>query len=192
LVTFSYFYITVVTTYFTCAVSAAVWAKLDGHPTSVAHGLRIVLRRFRRISHFAVLAIFFTPLSVIAQRKKLPRGIIDVLGSSLSLHTAQMAPAILNGEQSVFETIRTSVNTLGKLWKEGLLIKIGMWSLALLLTSVSFLPKLIQHYWLHGPSAHWVGWLTTTVLVLSFWVATKVLGAVFVTVLYHQASQNKN
>lgn len=191
LVTFSYFYTTVVTTYFVCAVSATVMHKLDDEPTTPLHGLEEVGRHFWRVTHFAVLAIFFTPLAIIVQWRKLPRGIVGVLGSSVSLHTAQMAPAILHNKKSVSDTIRSSIDTLGSLWKEGLVIKVGTWSLAILLTSISFLPKVIEHYWFSGSTAHWVGWLATTLLAVSFWVLTKVLGAVYVTALYHRALHAK-
>lgn len=188
LVTFSYFYISLVTTYFICAVSAAVTHKLDDKPTTLFHGLKEVGRHFLRVTHFAILSIFFTPLAIIVQRHKLPRGIIGVLGSAIGLHTAQMAPAILHSKKSVAGTMRDSIDTLGVLWKEGLVIKIFTWSLAILLTSVGFLPKLIEHYWFDGNTAHLVGWLATTLLAVSFWVLTKVFSAVFVSVLYYRAS----
>jgi hypothetical protein len=191
LVTFSYFYTTVVTTYFICAVSATVMHKLDDEPTTLLQGLQEVGRHFWRVTHFALLAVFFTPLAVIVQRRKLPRGIVGVLGSAISLHTAQMAPAILHNKKSVSDTIRASVDTLGSLWKEGLLIKVGTWGLAILLTTIGFLPKLIEHYWFSGSTARWVGWLATTLLAVSFWVLTKVLGAVYITALYHRALHKK-
>jgi hypothetical protein len=191
LVTFSYFYTTVVTTYFICAVSATVMHKLDDEPTTLLQGLQEVGRHFWRVTHFALLAVFFTPLAVIVQHRKLPRGIVGVLGSAISLHTAQMAPAILHNKKSVSDTIRASVDTLGSLWKEGLLIKAGTWGLAILLTTIGFLPKLIEHYWFSGSTARWVGWLATTLLAVSFWVLTKVLGAVYITTLYHRALHKK-
>jgi uncharacterized membrane protein YqaE (UPF0057 family) len=187
LVTFSYFYTTVVTTYFVCAVSATVLHKLDDQPTNLFHGLKEVGRHFLRVTHFAVLSIFFMPLAVIVQWRKLPRGFISVIGSALSLHTAQMAPAILHSHKSVSNTILDSIDTLGVLWKEGLIIKLATWTLAIFLTSLGFLPKIIEHYWFSSSTARWVGWLATTLLAISFWVLTKVLGAVFVSVLYHRA-----
>lgn len=187
LVTFSYFYTTLVTTYFVCAVSATVMHKLDDQPTTPLLGLRQVGRHFLRVTHFALLAIFFTPLAIIVQWRKLPRGFISVIGSAFSLHTAQMAPAILNSHKSISATVRDSIDTLGILWKEGLVIKALTWGLALLLTSVSFLPKLIENYWFDGSTAHWVGWVATTILAISFWVLTKVLGAVYISALYHRA-----
>ena len=103
-----------------------------------------------------------------------------------------MAPAILHSQKSVSATVLDSIDTLGKLWKEGLIIKISTWGLALLLTSIGFLPKLVERLWFSGSTAHWVGWLATTLLAVSFWVVTKVLGAVYISALYHRALKNKN
>lgn len=188
--TFSYFYTTLVTTYFVCAVSATVMHKLDNHPTTLMQGLKEVGQHFLRVTHFAFVAIFFTPLAIIVQWRKLPRGFIGVIGSALSLHTAQMAPAILNSRKSLSDTIRDSIDTLGVLWKEGLVIKLWTWGLAVILTSIGFLPNLIEHHWLKGSAAHWIGWLAATLLAVSFWVLTKVLGAVYVSALYHRAMRH--
>lgn len=191
IVTFYYFYTAVVTSFFTCATSAAVWAKLEGHPTTFLHGLGVVTRHFLRVVHFAILSIFYIPLGFIAQRKKLFRRPIDVIGSSFTLHTANMAPAIINERTGVGATIRTSINTLGKAWKEGALIKAGIWAMLLVLIAISFIPKIIQHYWFNNGTNHWLSWLITGVLLAFSFVISKVLGAVFMTVLYHKAKTQK-
>jgi hypothetical protein len=191
IVTFYYFYTAVVTSFFTCATSAAVWAKLEGHPTTFLHGLAVVGRHFLRVVHFAVLSIFYVPLGFVAQRKKILRKPVDVIGSSFTLHTANMAPAIINEKTGVGATIRTSINTLGKAWKEGALIKAGIWAMLLILIAVSFIPKLIQHHWFNSGSSHWLSWLITGMLLAFSFVITKVLGAVFMTVLYHKAQTQK-
>lgn len=190
-VTFYYFYTAVVTSFFTCATSAAVWAKLEGHPTTFLHGLAVVGRHFLRVVHFAVLSIFYVPLGFVAQRKKLFHRPVDVIGSSFTLHTANMAPAIINERSGVGATIRTSINTLGKAWKEGALIKAGTWAMLLLLIAISFIPKLIQHHWFNNGTSHWLSWSITGVLLAFSFVTTKVLGAVFMTVLYHKAQTQK-
>ncbi len=187
LVTFSFFYAAFVTAYFICAMSAGVLAKLDAQPTSPLYGLRVVLKNFWKITKFALAAIFFLPLAVIAQRSKLPKGIIGVLGSSFSLNMAQLAPAILTEDRSVFETIRVSIDTLGQAWRESLVLRIGLYVALLALTSISFLPKLIQHYWFRGESAHLIGWFVTAVLGVVSYIMLRVIATVFTTTLYHRA-----
>jgi hypothetical protein len=191
IVTFYYFYTAVITSFFTCATSAAVWAKLEGHPTTFLHGLGVVTRHFLRVVHFAVLSIFYIPLGFVAQRKKLFHKPVDVIGSSFTLHTANMAPAIISERAGVGATIRTSIDTLGKAWKEGALIKAGIWTMLLVLIAISFVPKLIQHYWYNNGTSHWLSWSITGVLLAFSFVITKVLGAVFMTVLYHKAQTQK-
>ena len=189
IVTFYYFYAAVVTSFFTVATAAAVIAKLEGRPTTFLHGIMVVARHFIRVVHFALLSIFFVPLGIIAQRRKLPKGLVGVVGSSATLHTANLAPAILSEKRGVGATIRTAINTMGGAWREGLLIKIGMWSSLLVLGAISFLPKLIQHYWFDKTTSHWIGWFASTVLLVTFFVATKVIGGVLLTVLYHQTQK---
>lgn len=190
LVTFSYFYTSFITVYFTCAVSAAVAAKLEGHPTTFFHGLNMVWHKFGRISRFALLSIFFVPLAIIAQRKKLPKGAAWVIGSSLSIHSAQLAPSILHQHTGVGATIRNSIDTLGKAWHEGLIFKVVTYLILIGLSSLTFLPRLIERYWFYGTSAHWAGWLAGALLFTTFWVTTKIFSAVFVTALYHQVKEN--
>lgn len=190
IVTFSYFYTSFITVYFTCAVSAAVTAKLEGHPVPVVKGLQQVWHKFGRVSQFAFLSIFFIPMALYAQRKKLPHGIVSVVGSSVSIHSAQLAPAILTKRGSVGSTIRESIDTLGKAWHEGLVFKIVTYAILLLLSTLSFLPKLIEKYWFDNSSSHLVGWLASALLFTTFWVTTKVFGAVFVTALYHQVKEH--
>src|SRR3989344_4436099 len=117
LVTFSVFYTIFVTSYFTCMIAAVTLAQLEGRSTSLLYGLRVVIRRFFRVSKFALLAIFFLPMGIIAQRRKMTstRGIFEAISSSFSLSMSQLAPAIVTSRKGVYETIRTSVDTLGQL-----------------------------------------------------------------------------
>lgn len=189
LVTFSVFYTFFVTSYFTCMISAATLAQLEGKPTSLFYGLRVVARRFFRVSKFALLTIFFLPMGIIAQRRKLtgPRGIFEVISSSFSLSLSQLAPAIVTGQKGVYETLRHSVDTLGQLWKESLVIRLGTFLAILLLGSVSFLPKLIESWWFDGRTAHAIGWIVTVLLGASSYVLLKVISTVFTTSLYFEA-----
>ncbi|MDO8591778.1 MAG: hypothetical protein Q7R60_02565 [bacterium] len=192
LVTFSVFYTLLVTSYFTCMISASTWVELEGKPTSLLYGLGVVARRFLRVSRFAILAIFFFPMGVIAQRKKFssPRGAFEAISSSFSLSMSQLAPEVVGGKKGVFETVRQSVDTLGQLWKESLVIRISLFLAIVLLGLVSFLPKLIEHYWF-GRSAYIVGWIVTALLGASSYVLLRVIGAVFTTTLYYQAKTKK-
>ena len=187
IVSFYYFYTAVVTTYFTVAAAAAVLAKLEGHPTTVLHGLIVVAKHFGRITRFALLSIFYIPLGIFAQRRKLPGGLVGVVGSSATLHSANLAPSILDEKTSVTATVRRSVNTLGNAWREGIIIKVAMWTSLLVLATISFIPNLVRSYWFDGSTSHVVGWLTSTVFAFTFFVLTKVIGGVLLTVLYYQA-----
>lgn len=190
LVTFSVFYTIFVSAYFTCAMSADVLARLEGRPTPPLYGLRMVLRNFPRVSKFACLAIFFFPISIISQRHKLkrPKGVVSVIGSSLSLNMSQLSPAILTENKSLGGTIRQSVSTLGSAWRQNLVIKIGMYAAFFLLIAASFLPKLVEDRWFNSETAHIIGVLTGVMLALVGYVMTKVVGSVFTATIYHQAS----
>lgn len=191
LVSFSLFYTIFVSAYFTCAMSADVLAKLEGRSTPPLYGLRMVGRNFLRVSKFALLAIFFFPISIFAQRHRLnrPKGGVSVIGSSLSLNMSQLAPVILTKKKSLNGTIRQSVDTLGSAWRQNLVIKIGMYGAIFLLVSASFLPKLVEDHWFNGETAHIVGVLTGVMLTLVGYVVTKVIGSVFTATLYYQASR---
>lgn len=193
LVTFSVFYTLFVTSYFTCMISASTWIELEGKPTSSLYGLRVVGRRFWRVSLFAVLAIFFFPMGVIAQRKKFrsPRGAFEAISSSFSLSMSQLAPEIVAGKKGVLATVRQSADTLGQLWKESLVIRVSMFLAIILLGLVSLLPKVIERHWFNGDTAHIVGWIVTAVLGASSYVLLRVVGGVFTTTLYHHAKTKK-
>jgi len=193
LVTFSVFYTIFVTSYFTCMIAAATLAQLEGRSTSLLYGLRVVARRFFRVSKFALLAIFFLPMGIMAQRRKMtsPRGIFEAISSSFSLSMSQLAPAIVTSQKGVYETLRHSVDTLGQLWKESLVIRLGTFLAIVLLGSISFLPKLIENWWFDGRTAHAVGWIVTALLGASSYVLLRVISTVFTTTLYHQAKLNK-
>lgn len=193
LVTFSVFYTILVTSYFTCMIAAATLAQLENRPTSLFYGLKVVVRRFFRVSKFALLAIFFLPMGIVAQRRKLisPRSIFEVISSSFSLSMSQLAPAIVTGQKGVYETLRHSVDTLGQLWQESLVIRVGTFLSILLLGSISFLPKLIENWWFDGRTAHAVGWIVTALLGASSYILLKVISTVFTTTLYYQAKAKK-
>lgn len=193
LVSFVVFYTFFVTSYFTCMIAASTLAELEGKPTSLLYGLKLVVTRFLRVTKFAVLAIFFFPLSVIAQRKKLanPRGLFEVISSSLSLNMAQLAPAIITDKSGVMETIRHSIDALGRHWRESLVIRAGTFGVILLLASLSFLPKLVEHYWFDSNSAQAIGWIVAVLLGASSYVVVRVIGAVLTTTLYFKASSQQ-
>lgn len=181
---FSAFYTALVTAYFSCAVSAGVLAKLEGRQIPPLYGLMRVGKNFFRVTKFALLSVFFFPAGVYAQRRKLPRGIIGVLGSSLTLHIAQAAPSILATNKKFGATLRDSIDTLGRAWREGLILKVGMYSTIFLIVA---LPKLIQKGLFKGHTASSVGWLISLELATSSYVTLKVINSIFTTVLYHKA-----
>ena len=189
LVGFSAFYAAFVGAFFSCATSAAVIAKLDGQKVATWYGLVQVLRHWWRVLRFAVLSVFLLPVAIYAQRRKLPRGIVGVLGSSFTLHMANLAPAILSSRSRFGETVRDAVNTLGKKWKEGLVLKVAMYVLIFLIV---ILPKIIQHHFYSSLHASNVGWLISLELAASSYVVFKVINAIFTTVLYHQAKNAEN
>ena len=193
LVTFSIFYTTLVTAYFTCAVSASVLANLEGRQTSPLYGFHAVLKHFLKVSKFAILAIFFFPISVVAQRHKLkePKGLVSVIGSSLSLNMSQLAPVILTENKSVAATIRQSVDTLGSAWHENLVIKIGTYLAIFALIFAGLLPKLLRDTTLDQDAVYIISILAGFLISVLGYVITKVIGSVFTATLYHQAKLNK-
>ncbi len=188
IVGFSVFYTAFISAYFTTAVSAAVLATLEGREPSKLYGIRQVFKHFGRVTKFGVLSLFFFPMGVYAQRRKLPRGMAGVIGSSLTLHMAQIAPSILEGHQRYGATIRAAVDKLGKTWKEGLALKIGMY-ITIFIFFVA--PKLVQHHWYKSQTASNIGWLLSLELGASGIVFFKVINAIFTTVLYHKATEKE-
>ena len=189
LVAFSVFYTIFVTAYFTTAMAAAALANLDNKPTPWYYGLAGVGHHFGRVTKFASLAIFFFPLSIIAQRHKPVKELPGVIGSSLSLNMAQLAPAILTTNQGILPTIRQSVDTLGRAWRENLVIKVALWLLILAILSFGFLPQFVQKHWVDADTAQLVGALTAILVSFVAYVVTKVIGSVFTATLYHQATK---
>ncbi len=188
LVGFSFFYAALVTAYFSCAISAGVLARLERQPVPPFYALRQVLSHFFRITKFAVAAVFFFPMAVYAQRRKLPKGFVGVMGNSLTLHMAQVAPEVLTEHKGVGATIRGTINTFSKTWREGLVLKIWMYVAVFLVVA---LPKLIQHGIFHGRTAENVGWLVSLELATSGLVIFKLINSIFTTVLYHQAKSGR-
>jgi hypothetical protein len=189
LVGFLAFYSALVAAYFTSAVSINVIAKLENHPTPPFYGLIRVIKNFFRVTKFAVLSVFFFPIGIFVQRRKLPGGWAGVLGSSLTLHMAQIAPAVLTTNKKFGETVRDSIDTLGHAWRESLMLKIWMYALVFLIV---VLPKLVQHGLFKGHAASNIGWIISLELGASTLVAFKVLNSIFTAVLYHEARHKKN
>ena len=189
LVGFLAFYSALVAAYFTCAVSISVIAKMEAHPTPPFYGLLRVARHFFRVTRFAFLSIFFFPIGIFIQRRKLPPGWAGVVGSSLTLHMAQVAPAVLTTHKSVTDTLHYSIDTLGRAWRESLVLKIGMY---LVIFMFFVLPKLIQEGLFHGHTASNIGWIISIELGASSLVAFKVLNGIFTAVLYHEARNKIN
>ncbi|MBA3757408.1 hypothetical protein H0X09_00880 [Candidatus Saccharibacteria bacterium] len=186
-----YIYLAVMTGCFTCVVAASVMAQLDGHPTPLLRGIKVVLNRLPRIAAFSALSIFFIPLGLIAQRSKVQRKPHDAIGSSFSLNMAQLAPAILSGNKGVFETIRHSVNVMGEAWKENLMIKASMYGFIIFLGLVSFLPGYIERNWFDKTSAGTISWLVSVILLISFLIMTRVLASVFTATLYWRLTKSR-
>jgi len=189
LVGFSVFYAALVSAYFSCAVAAGVISKLEGRPTPPFYGPLRVIKNFWRVTRFAVLSVFFLPIGIYAQRKKLPGNWLAVLGSSITLRMAQVAPAILTTNHKVGDTVRESVDVMGRAWRPSLVLKIGMYGLVFLTV---ILPKLVQQGFFKSPNAGSFGWILAIELGASGLVGFKVLNSIFTAVMYHQARNNKN
>lgn len=188
LVGFLAFYSALVAAYFTCATSISVIAKMEELPTPPFYGLLRVARHFFRVTKFALLSIFFFPIGILIQRRKLPEAWAGVIGSSLTLHMAQVAPAVLTTHKSFSDTLRYSIDTLGRAWRQSLALKIGMYFVIFLFF---VLPKLVQEGLFHGHTASNIGWIISIELGASSLVAFKVLNSIFTAVLYHDARHEK-
>jgi hypothetical protein len=183
--------------YFTCAVAASTLSQLEGHPAPLIKGLKLFGGRFRQVTKFAMVSIAFIPIGFLAQRRKfggvsVNRAKVEVVGSSLSLSMAQLAPVILSEDKSVYETAQHSINTLGKAWREGIVIKVAIYVTIFVITLlIGFLPTFIRNYWFMGDNgADAVSRSTTILLVICLLITTKVLGTVFTTTLYWQITHS--
>jgi len=189
LVGFSAFYVALITAYFTTAISANVLARLEDRPAPPFYGIFRVGKNFLKVTRYALLSPFFFLVGIWAQRSKLPRGIVGVVGSSITLHVAQVAPSFLTTNMKMGATIRHSIETLGRAWKEGLILKIGTYLVIFLIVA---LPKLIQHGFFKSHNASNIGWVISLELAASGYVVMKVINAIFTTVLYHKSRDKKN
>ncbi|HEU5005264.1 MAG TPA: hypothetical protein VFT49_04245 [Candidatus Saccharimonadales bacterium] len=185
-------YTALIISFFTCLISAAVLAELDGQPTPFLQGLKLIYKNKGKISRFGIFSIpfVFIPVGVMAQKHKIFKSTAAVVGSSYSLSMAQLAPAILSeDEEDLFETVRHTIATLGQAWREGLVLKIGSYLLILILAGVSLLPKALSHSQNNG-GARLASWLVPIVVFLGFLIVTKVLSAVFTATLYWRVITN--
>lgn len=184
-------YTALIISYFTSIISAAVLARLEGHKAPFLVGLRLVYRHKARIAKFGILSVplLLIPLGIIVQRKR--KKLIPVLGSSISLSMAQLAPAILSDKDGVSYTINHSVDTLGKAWKEGLVLKVGSYLTLIALGFLSFLPKIIENTELSDEATREARWIVSILLFLGLLIVTKVLGAVFTATLYWQVATRR-
>jgi hypothetical protein len=189
LVAFPVFYAIFVTSFFVCAIAASTLARLENRKVPPYYGLQVIGRRFFRVAGFALLAPFFFPLGLVAQRRRFRslKGAWRAISSSFSLSTAQMAPAIVSRDDGIYDSVCYTVDRLGTLWKESLVIRIGTFMSILLLGSVSFLPKLIENLWFDGSTARVIGWIATILLGATSYVVLRLVSTVFTTTLYHQA-----
>jgi hypothetical protein len=186
---FSVFYAALVSAYFSCAVTAAVIAKMEDRPIPPFYGPLRVLKNFVRVTRFALISVFFLPLGIYAQRRRLPQRWVSVLGSSVTLRMAQVAPAILTTNKNVDDTIIESIDIMGRAWRQSLVLKLMTYTVIFLFLA---LPKLIQKGFFHSPSASSFGWILGLEIAVSGLVAIKVLNSIFTAVMYHQArSQTK-
>ncbi len=176
--------------YFTCMVAASALAQLDGHSAPLLGGLKLFGQKFRYITKFAAVSIAFIPIGFVAQRRKLKGSRIkkvEVIGSSITLSTATLAPEILSQDKKITDTIYDSVETLGKGWREGLVIKVAIYAAIIFMTLLTgFLPRLVQSYWFDSTTSQAVAQLVTILLFIGLLITGKVLGTVFTTVLYWQ------
>jgi hypothetical protein len=183
--------------YFTCAVAASTLSQLEGHPAPLLKGLRLFGGRFRHITKFAFVSVAFIPIGFWAQRRKFAgvsvnRAKVEVVGSSLSLSMAQLAPVILSEDKEVYEAVQHSVNTLGKAWREGLVIKISTYIAIFVLTLlIGFLPTLAQGLFFTSSFSQAMSRLLTLLLIICLLITTKVLGTVFTTTLYWQVRNSE-
>ncbi|MBI4034295.1 hypothetical protein HY380_00150, partial [Candidatus Saccharibacteria bacterium] len=115
-------------------------------------------------------------------------GWFGVLGSSLTLSMAQLAPAILSTRKTFSQTVVEAIDTLGKRWRQGLIIKISMY---VIFAIIVVLPKLIQAGFFEGPRASQIGWTASLIVGASGYVFFKVLNSIFTTTLYYQARHSK-
>jgi hypothetical protein len=182
--------------YFACAVAASTLAQLEGHPAPLLKGLEVFKSRFRHISKFALVSIAYIPIGFIAQRRKLATGThinrAEVIGSSLTMSTALLAPAILAEDKGIYDTVQHSVTTLGKAWREGLVIKVAIYTSVIILTLlIGIIPSLVQAYFSQNSTSQELSRLLTILLIICLLLTAKVLGTVFTATLYWQLTSKQ-
>lgn len=184
-------YTALIISFFTCLISAAVLAELDGKPAPFLHGLKLIYRHKAKIARFGVFSIpfVFIPIGILAQKHKVFKSTVAVVGSSFSLSMAQLAPAILSeDEEDLYATVRHTVATLGQGWREGLVLKVGSYVVLILLALASLLPRIFSET---SNPGHLAGWLVPIFVFLGFLIVTKVLSAVLTATLYWRVVTNE-
>jgi hypothetical protein len=186
-VVITYVYSSMVMSYFTCAVASAATAQLQGQPIDLSHGLRLILRHFKHLTRFAIFAAFLPIIALVAHRHNLRKNPAGVLGSSVALSMAQIAPAVIHEQKNVRESIRISADRLGGAWREQLVLKVWLYASLIVLAAFGFLPQLLSH-WFNKDTAHQVQWAASILVWLTIFIATKVIWGVATAVLYWDAT----
>ncbi len=188
-----YIYAGFLSSYFTCAIVSTALSELDGIKELPLLGqLRRIRKRFWRITRFGLAAIALPVISIYARRKELSwKNALFVIAGSFTLNIAFLAPGIMEREGTISATIRSSAATLGKAWRQGLLIKAFMYLSLLIVASIGFLPKLVQDLWFDGSSARAIGWILSAILWLVSFVMIRIISSIFNAVLYHKAVNNQ-
>ncbi len=172
-----------------CVVSAATRAELEGSKAPLLDGWKHINGRILRIIKTGLVCVFFIliPLAIFAQRKKLRKHPFAVIASSVTLGVGGLAPAILSTKIGVRATIRNSINTLSKNWKEGILVKVYLYGFVITLSLLSFLPALVEKYWFDDATASTASWLTA-ILIFGLIITTlKIFSTIVLTVQYYEA-----
>lgn len=174
-----------------CIVSAATSAKLEGKQAPLISGWQQVDGKLGRIVRTGIVCfpLVLIPIAIIAQRNRLAKHPFAVLTSSITLGVGGLAPAILSSSGNIRETIRTTITTLDKSWKEGIIVKVYLYGFVIILAMLSFLPKLVEDYWLDDTTASTAGWLTTAFMLALTISALKIFSTIFITILYRSANK---
>jgi hypothetical protein len=161
--------------FFSSLIAASVIGHLEGKSAPLIYGIKLTSKHFRRIMHFAFLSLILIPLGILSQRHKWkePRPAVEVLGSSLSLNIAGLSPAIISGTEGVEETIIKTIVTMGKAWRENLIIKAGIY-LILIIIAVSISLS--------------TNGLLSLLLGMAFFIVAKVFTSVFTATIYWHAA----
>lgn len=133
--------------FFQTGIVAIVHGRMNGQDLSFGDGLRVAVAHAGKIALWSVLAATVgVILRALAERSKLlGRIVISILGAAWSIVTFFIVPVLILDNLSIGESLKSSGETVKKMWGEAIIVNVGasfVFFLLALLGIVAFIGSL--------------------------------------------------